>query len=64
MRGSSSLCVPDGPGSKVYSFLYRAGKVALASLMVVKQRALASWIAWAQTALASLMDSIVLDSLW
>ena len=37
--------------------------MALASLMVVEQRVSASWVEWAQTALASLMDSMVLELL-
>ena len=38
--------------------------MALASLMVVEQSVLASWVEWVQTALASLMDSVVLESFW
>ena len=38
--------------------------MALASLMVVEERILASWVEWAQMALASLMDSVVLESFW
>ena len=38
-------------------------QVALASLTVVEQRVSASWVEWAQMALGSLMDSVVLESL-
>ena len=37
-------------------------QVALASLIVVEQRVSASWVAHAQVALASLVDSVVLES--
>ena len=38
--------------------------MALASLIVVEQRVLASWVEQAQMTLASLLDSIVLESFW
>ena len=38
--------------------------LASTSLMVLEQRVSASWVEWAHMALASLIDSVVLESFW
>ena len=62
LGGSPGLHVPDGHGAKGFSFLDGVGTGGFSFLDGCRTEILASWVEQAQMALASLMDSDVLES--